>query len=179
MRHTADPGKRYEGGYRFSAGEGCLRQGGGGGMAHKLPTILMLTLLVLFQPLLTYAQQSEPPAGGVEPSKEMRAQMASVHERMVTCLRSEKSFADCRTEMMKGCQELMGGHGCSMMGMPDQMKMEPQSGDKGGHRHSVMGMPDQMKMGPQSGDKGGHGCSMMGVPDQMKMEPQSGDKKDK
>ena len=74
------------------------------------------------------------PATAPEPSKEMRAQMATVHEQMATCLRSDKSFHDCRTEMMNGCQQLMGEPGCHMMGM--------------GGRHQMM--PGQMMQGPSS-----------------------------
>ena len=52
-----------------------------------------------------------------EPSKEMRVKMATIHEQMAACLRSDKSFSDCRSEMMKGCHQLMGERGCPMMGM--------------------------------------------------------------
>jgi len=55
--------------------------------------------------------------GPPEPSKEIRAKMATLHEQMAACLRSDKSFGDCRSEMMKGCQQLMGERGCPMMGM--------------------------------------------------------------
>lgn len=51
------------------------------------------------------------------PSKEMREKMAAMHEKMAACLRSDKPFAECRQEMMKSCQTMMGGKGCSMMGM--------------------------------------------------------------
>jgi hypothetical protein len=57
------------------------------------------------------------PAGAPEPTKEMRAKMATLHEQMAACLRSDKSFSDCHSEMMKGCQQLMGERGCPMMGM--------------------------------------------------------------
>ena len=57
------------------------------------------------------------PTGAPEPSKEMRANMATVHEQMAACLRSDKSISDCRSEMMKECQQLMGERGCPMMGM--------------------------------------------------------------
>ena len=69
------------------------------------------------------------PAGATEPSKEMRAQMATVHEQMAACLRSDKSFHDCRSEMMNGCQQLMGKPGCHMMGMGryHQMMQGPSS----------------------------------------------------
>jgi hypothetical protein len=57
------------------------------------------------------------PVSPPEPSKEMRAKMATIHEQMAACLRSDKSFSDCRSEMMKGCQQMMGKRGCPMMGM--------------------------------------------------------------
>lgn len=52
-----------------------------------------------------------------EPSKELRAKMATMHEQMAACLRSDRSFSDCRSEMRKACQETMSGQGCPTMGM--------------------------------------------------------------
>ena len=66
-------------------------------------------------------------AGPPEPSKEMRAKMATLHEQMAACLRSDKPFSDCRHEMMKGCQQLMGEHGCPMMGMGGHKQMMQDS----------------------------------------------------
>ena len=63
------------------------------------------------------ASAAEPPAAPPEPSKETRAKMASAHERMAACLRSDKAIAECRSEMMKSCREIMGEQGCPMMGM--------------------------------------------------------------
>ncbi len=59
------------------------------------------------------------PASAVapEPTKDMRAQMATLHEQMAACLRSDKPFNDCRNEMMTGCKSMMGKNGCPMMGM--------------------------------------------------------------
>jgi hypothetical protein len=57
------------------------------------------------------------PAGAPEPTREMRAKMATIHEQMAACLRSDKSMSDCRSEMMSGCQKLMGDSGCHVMGM--------------------------------------------------------------
>lgn len=51
------------------------------------------------------------------PSKEMRDKMAAVHEKMATCLRSDKPFVDCRAEMQHSCKTMMGEAGCPMMGM--------------------------------------------------------------
>ena len=56
------------------------------------------------------------PAGVAEPTKETRAKMATIHEQMAACLRSDKSMNDCRSEMMTACQTLLGDSGCPMMG---------------------------------------------------------------
>jgi hypothetical protein len=78
----------------------------------------------------------EPPAAPPAPSKEMRVKMASVHEQMAACLRSEKSIAECRDEMMKDCREQMGEQGCPMMGkgidMHDPMMNKPCPDAAGG-----------------------------------------------
>jgi hypothetical protein len=68
------------------------------------------------------------PAAPPEPSKEMRAKMATIHEQMAACLRSDKSFSDCRSEMLKGCQQLIGEHGCPMMGMGRHNQMMKGAG---------------------------------------------------
>jgi hypothetical protein len=100
-------------------------------MVAKLSAFAFLTLVycLLSQPMTAFAQQTERPTAPPEPSKEMRAKMASLHERMAACLRSDKSFVECRSEMMKSCQELLGEHGCPMMGMRDQMMRESRPGN--------------------------------------------------
>lgn len=65
---------------------------------------------------------AEPPSQAPAPSKAMREQMATVHEKMALCLRSDKSFAECRDEMQKNCQD-MDEHACPMMGMGRGMGM--------------------------------------------------------
>jgi hypothetical protein len=60
---------------------------------------------------------ADPPAADHgTPSKEMREKMASLHEQMAACLRSDKPIADCRSQMMKSCEDTMGEKGCPMMG---------------------------------------------------------------
>ncbi len=60
---------------------------------------------------------AEPPAAThPAPSKEMREKMASLHEQMAACLRSDKPITDCRSQMMKSCQDTMGDKGCPMVG---------------------------------------------------------------
>jgi hypothetical protein len=66
------------------------------------------------------AWAAEPPASAPaaqEPSRELREKMATVHEQMAACLRSDKSFADCRSQMHSNCRQNVGAKGCPMMGL--------------------------------------------------------------
>lgn len=47
---------------------------------------------------------------------EQRQKMATAHEAMAVCLKSERPMSDCHDEMMKGCKDVMGKDGCPMMG---------------------------------------------------------------
>ncbi len=58
---------------------------------------------------------------GLVPSKEQREQMAVLHERMAACLRSDKSVTECRSDMMRGCQQTLGASGCRWMGWGHRM----------------------------------------------------------
>ena len=49
-------------------------------------------------------------------SAEARQKMAGLHEKMASCLRSDRPMPECRDEMMSGCKETMGKEGCPMMG---------------------------------------------------------------
>lgn len=62
------------------------------------------------------AQEKTPPAPQM--TKEQRMKMATAHEQMAACLRTDRPLADCHQEMMKTCQDTMGtGAGmCPMMG---------------------------------------------------------------
>ncbi|HAZ11478.1 MAG: hypothetical protein A2X86_10870 [Bdellovibrionales bacterium GWA2_49_15] len=51
-----------------------------------------------------------------EPTMEQRLKLAEAHEKMATCLKSETPLSECRAEMMKHCEEVMGAKGCPMMG---------------------------------------------------------------
>ena len=61
------------------------------------------------------AQNPSPPNLAV-PSKETRERMATFHERMAACLRSDKPIAECRAEMMKNFGGVPGETDCPMMG---------------------------------------------------------------
>lgn len=68
---------------------------------------------------------AEPPvSAATAPTREMRESMATLHEQMAACLRSDKSISECRTEMQKHCQDVMGNQGCTrMMGTGGMMGM--------------------------------------------------------
>jgi hypothetical protein len=86
--------------------------------------VLSAAAVVACIPLVAHAADSmhSMPA----PSKEQREKMALVHEKMATCLRSDRTIADCHHEMQSSCSEVMGKEHCQMM----EHKMK-------GHHHPV------------------------------------------
>jgi hypothetical protein len=48
-------------------------------------------------------------------TKEQREKMADAHEKMASCMRSDKSMGECHEAMEKACMEGMGKD-CPMMG---------------------------------------------------------------
>ena len=73
-------------------------------------------LVILAAALPGSAIAAEPSAESNGVSKEQRASMASAHEKMAACLRSDRSLEDCRQEMHASCMSAFGGQGCPMMG---------------------------------------------------------------
>ncbi len=90
-------------------------------------------LLALLSATGVIALACAPPASAQQPapSKEMRAQMATIHEQMAACLRSDKPIADCHAEMVQSCQKV----GCPM----GAMGMGP--GPKGSHGGMMQSQP--------------------------------------
>lgn len=72
---------------------------------------------VLLIALGSGASAANPPtvATPSTPTKAMRQKMATLHEQMAACLVSDKPVSECRTEMVKHCQDMMGSRGCSRM----------------------------------------------------------------
>jgi hypothetical protein len=67
-----------------------------------------------------------PPQAHPAQSKEMREKMATMHDQMAACLRSDSSVKTCHEKMMKTCHETMGETDCPMMGMHEHpMKDHP------------------------------------------------------
>jgi hypothetical protein len=50
-----------------------------------------------------------------DPSPAQRQKMAEIHQQMAACLVSTKPMSECRAEMQKNCQGMMGNEGCPMM----------------------------------------------------------------
>jgi hypothetical protein len=89
--------------------------------ANALIPNLMASIVLIAGASAAFAAD-QPPAAA--PSKEMREKMATLHEQMAACLRSDKVISDCRAQMMKECSEQMGQKDCPMMGMHDRMMHE-------------------------------------------------------
>jgi hypothetical protein len=84
-----------------------------------LPTLIAAAVLA---GAATAAEHTSP-SGMPEPSRETREKMATLHERMAACLRSDKSVSDCRHEMQQHCRTMMGAQNCPMMGMDKRHDM--------------------------------------------------------
>ena len=72
---------------------------------------------------------ADPPSPGHPAlTKEQRQRMATIHERIAACLRSDTPISECHKEAMKSCQETMGKGECPIMGgaMHEHM-MQPYS----------------------------------------------------
>lgn len=50
----------------------------------------------------------------MEMTPEQRVNMATVHENMAACLKSDKSLEACHSEMRESCKTMMGSEGCMM-----------------------------------------------------------------
>lgn len=75
--------------------------------------VLTAAVAVVSFPLIVHAADSNPSMPA--PSKEQRAKMALAHEKMATCLRSDRTIEDCHHEMQSSCAEAMGKEHCQRM----------------------------------------------------------------
>jgi hypothetical protein len=99
---------------------------------------------VLLIALSSAALAADAPAAPSTPTKAMRQRMATLHDAMAACLRSNKSIAECRAEMQKHCQAMMGNQGCTrMMGTGGMMGMGGgmMGMGKGMHRSTTASPP--------------------------------------
>lgn len=85
-----------------------------------MKTVLIATFFLLLS-LQTHAvegtdkSKKSSPSTAPEWTSVQRENLATMHENMATCLRSNKSMTDCRAEMKSSCQK-MGKEGCPMGG---------------------------------------------------------------
>ncbi len=63
----------------------------------------------------TLAYSSLTAAAPPTVSKEQREKMAQAHDNVAQCLRSDRPIAECRQEMMRASNAMMGEHDCKMM----------------------------------------------------------------
>jgi hypothetical protein len=80
-------------------------------MRYKISRMVMFAMATL---VAASVGAANPEAAAATPTREMRSQMAAVHEKAAACLRSDKPVAECHKEMMDGCRAV-GAHGCPMM----------------------------------------------------------------
>ena len=100
--------------------------------------VSLVSVLLVAAGSAVFAADAPTPA----PSKAMREQMATLHEQMAACLRSEKSMSECRTAMMANCQSMMGGQGCrNAMGMGLGMGRGMMGSGQGMHGHMMSSPP--------------------------------------
>ncbi len=97
-------------------------------MNSKTCAQLAVAIASLVVGLSIATAQSPSPTAPSAPSKETREKMATAHERMAACLRSDKPIAECHSEMMKSFGHVPADSGCPMMhgAMHGQM-MQDQS----------------------------------------------------
>jgi hypothetical protein len=96
-------------------------------MKHVLTFSVMVILIGSSVSLGDDTKKSQA-SKAAEPTTEQRQKMAELHERMASCLRSERSVGECRQDMMKGCRDTLGKEGCPMTGGKMQHGKHPYDG---------------------------------------------------
>lgn len=87
------------------------------GLLAGMMLLVMTVAAPAAEPPGAAAAKPGSPDSSLTVSKETRDKLAAMHEQMAACLRSEKTFAECRTEMRTACRETMNNVGCPSMGM--------------------------------------------------------------
>ena len=85
----------------------------------KLP---LFALLLLTTTSLYAASNQSTKMMPMEMTPEQRVNMATVHENMAACLKSDKTLQTCHSEMKESCKSMMGDEGCKMMKHDKMMK---------------------------------------------------------
>ena len=107
-------------------------------MSRRTRLASVLTAVLALAPISPAFAADPRTSAASEPSPAAREQMAAIHQRMAECLRSDRSFEECRTEMRASCHTAMGASGCPMM-------------EGGGMHRGMMGQGGMRGMGGPSG----------------------------
>ena len=112
-------------------------------------TMATLLILMSFTQTSAFAADKSKKKMPIVLTPEQRQSMATTHEKMATCLRSEKAMEECHKEMMQSCQETMGKDGCPMMGKMGSMdKMKGKMKAMGNGMKHMMDDPESEKQNP-------------------------------
>ena len=85
---------------------------------------LLVLLLLATNSLHAASKDSTQKMMPMEMTAEQRVNMATAHENMAACLRSDKSPKDCHAEMRLNCKNTMGNDGCGFRYMDDEKRMK-------------------------------------------------------
>lgn len=90
----------------------------------------LLTLVACASIAAEEPSQDKRPA---PPTKQERERLATLHEHMATCLRSDKTLRECHESARKECEDTLGDR-CrdmmrAMMGMQHRMNKQRENGD--------------------------------------------------
>jgi len=81
----------------------------------KLQLICAAIAIAMSSPALAEKSSSKMDEKSTKTTKPQRANMATMHEQMAKCLRSDKPMSVCRSEMRNNCKSMMGEGACPMM----------------------------------------------------------------
>lgn len=83
--------------------------------------LTLIALLLATSSLYAATKQSNTMMP-MEMTPEQRVNMATVHENMAACLKSDKTVEACHSEMRSSCKSMMGNDACKMMKHDKMMK---------------------------------------------------------
>ncbi len=119
-------------------------------MKMTLATVLVFTFSMVTAAFAAEKTKAPPQKPSTQVTVEQRKNMASAHEKMAECLRSDKTIESCQKDMMQSCHEMMGKDGCPMMGQMG--KMHGMMGKKGMMNGNMMGQSGQPEETKKTGD---------------------------
>src|SRR5690348_10516473 len=92
---------------------------GGGSLMKRLAALF--GILAMLAGYALAQDKGGTPTKAPQITAEQRSKMAEAHEKMASCLRSDRPLSECHDEMMKSHNSTSGGD-CPMMGGMGHMK---------------------------------------------------------